>query len=104
MRFIFGYASILIALMSLTSVTWAKNPAPLFDQPVVLDESGRPLYNSWERYEYERRQRILKQKSQSKDQSDQTVKQTGQNQTKPLPVIDAPVPVQEGGTSQDFEF
>ena len=29
-----------------------------FDRPVKLDKSGRPVYNSWERQEQQRRQRV----------------------------------------------
>ncbi|OVE82036.1 hypothetical protein BVY03_01950 [bacterium K02(2017)] len=38
--------------------SFAGNPKPLFDKPVKVDESGRPIYNSWERYEYERKLRL----------------------------------------------
>lgn len=32
-------------------LTYAGNPAPIFDKPVKLDSSGRPVYNPWERRE-----------------------------------------------------
>lgn len=56
----------LIQILLVLSVLWhsaaaeAGNPAPLFDKPVKVDDSGRPLYNSWERYEYERQKRYNK--------------------------------------------
>lgn len=40
-----------------TASAWAGNPAPLFNRPVKLDQSGRPLYNSWELQEIQRRER-----------------------------------------------
>jgi len=56
---------------------YAGNPPPLFNKPVKLDDSGRPLYNSFERYEYERKQRLKRRSlSNSKKQI-----------TSPTPVI-----------------
>ena len=64
----------------------AKYPKPLFDRSVQLDDSGRPLYNSWERQEYLRKQRarqkqITKQKqSDAQKQPAQTTKPQNDNQ------------------------
>lgn len=51
---------LILSLLWLSSPAQAGNPAPLFDKPVKVDDSGRPLYNSWERYEYERQKRYIK--------------------------------------------
>ena len=47
----------------LTCPVYAGNPAPLFEKPVKVDDSGRPLYNSWERNEYERNEQIKKKQN-----------------------------------------
>jgi hypothetical protein len=41
---------------------FAKHPPRLFNEPVKLDDAGRPLYNQWERQEYERRLRERQRK------------------------------------------
>ena len=51
----------------------AGNPAPLFDKPVKLDDSGRPLYNTWERQEYERKLRQRRRQMKLKKQKQQKV-------------------------------
>ena len=49
------YLMLLMLLVSLPA--FAKHPPRLFHEPVKLDDAGRPLYNQWERQEYERRLR-----------------------------------------------
>lgn len=59
---LFGFIIILLVVVFLTTASaMARGPAPLFDRPVKLDDSGRPLYNSWERYEEERKKRHQRQ-------------------------------------------
>lgn len=65
--------SLFVIALLFSSAVWAGNPAPLFNKPVKLDESGRPMYNSWERNEYQRRNR-LKQKYQKKTTPPKTAK------------------------------
>lgn len=59
-----GITSFFIALSVFFSVSSSvearKGPPPLFDRPIKLDDSGRPLYNSWERQEYQRKYRQRK--------------------------------------------
>lgn len=54
-RFITIYLTLLALTLSMP--TFAKHPPRLFNSPVKLDDAGRPLYNQWERQEYERRLR-----------------------------------------------
>lgn len=41
---------------------YAREPKSLFERPVKVDETGQPLYNSFQRYEYQRRLREQKQR------------------------------------------
>lgn len=67
MRVFILYICVLPLLLGLISPVQAGNPAPLFDKPVKVDDSGRPLVNSWERYEYERKLRLKKKQQGSED-------------------------------------
>ena len=72
---------VFIGLIS-TSVQ-AKFPKPIFDRPVQLDDSGRPLYNSWERQEYLRKQRTRqKQLQQQKEPVEQPEQENQASQAK----------------------
>lgn len=48
---------ILVLMLLCAETAWAGNPAPLFNRPVKLDQSGQPLYNSWERQDMQRHER-----------------------------------------------
>jgi len=50
---------VMLALLLTTPAVFAGDPPLLFNKPVKVDESGRPLYNSFERYEYQRKQRVI---------------------------------------------
>lgn len=74
----------------------AGNPAPLYDRPVKLDDSGQPIVNSWEQYEYLRKNRnqqpgVQKQQNQNIDLPKPDVNNNqNQNQNinnKPMPVV-----------------
>jgi hypothetical protein len=47
----------LVVLSLIALPAWAKHPPRLFNEPIKLDNAGRPLYNQWERQEFERSQR-----------------------------------------------
>lgn len=46
-----------VLVLGFASMGWAGNPPPLFTRPVKLDDSGRPLYNPWDRQDVQRRER-----------------------------------------------
>lgn len=79
----------LIVTLALSAAAHAGNPAPLFDKPVKVDDSGRPMYNSWERYE-DQRQKRYQQRVQAKKKQ----------QKQPTVVTNAVVP-QQNSTAQD---
>ncbi|HLD45028.1 MAG TPA: hypothetical protein VJC18_06295 [bacterium] len=60
----------------------AGNPLPLFDQPVKLDDSGRPLYNSWEKQEYMRKLKARNKARHDRGQQDAGSVSTESQRTK----------------------
>lgn len=43
-----------VILLGVAQVVFAGRPAPGFSRPVRLDQSGRPVYNSWERQDFQK--------------------------------------------------
>ena len=56
----------LFFILIIPELVAAGNPPPLFNKPVKLDDSGRPLYNSWERQEYLRKLKLRRKKLKQK--------------------------------------
>lgn len=49
-------------------MTGSGMPKPLFNRPVKVDSSGKPLYNTWQKQEYERKIRF-EQRQMNQDNS-----------------------------------
>lgn len=113
--------TITAALLFLGGASKAGSPEPLFHEAVPVDDSGRPLYNSWERYEVERNQKIHQSQqnvpSQVKTTNTQGIQPSVQHNSKPIilngadsvpspssSVIDRPIQVNGTTESQDFTF
>ncbi|MCP5464328.1 MAG: hypothetical protein H7A33_04800 [Deltaproteobacteria bacterium] len=60
--------SALFVFLLFSQAAWAGNPPPIFTEPVKVDDSGKPLYNSWERQEYERKQQLRRKRLQKNQQ------------------------------------
>jgi len=62
----------------------------LINRPVKLDDSGRPMYNSWDRYEqermrrYEQKRKIYRNRNRIKNNHDKPVN-TSQKTTNEIP-------------------
>ena len=54
-----------LSLMVLGIGSPALAGKPMFNQPVKLDQTGRPMYNSWQRFDNQRRLRDREKKNVS---------------------------------------
>lgn len=85
--------TVFILSLFLSFQVLAGNPAPLYDRPVKLDDSGQPIVNSWEQYEYLRKNRNKPQGQPQPNQQTidlpepQAEPETQNNNNQPMPVV-----------------